>query len=518
MSLTDFIHPVPSQTDGTDDYDHAIVLIDATKPAKIDTGLETDDGTASLSRAGTATQLGKRWTRGTLREELVRRKYAKWQEEKTEDTDEPVGTTNDGKGPAVEGASSDPVETSRGSLTRTDRFRDKNPFKKKKTVSRKTETEQTSIDILYENQRGWFLCGIPLYSSRSLLPIDPPSWQTATFQYSPVNITNAQPPDPSWVWAWRTWYVDMSYDVDEEGWQYSFNFGQWAWHGTHPWFHSYVRRRRWLRKRVKLYPLKAVGDAGNLKQAHMLNEDYFTIHTTRDRSRQSSQDRNTENQSSFLGNARSESDAEQDTGDISDILKLMGALKRARVDREKVWAVRAFVDQGGDELFYLADSVEKIMDNFIYRSSRWQLQSFLLEEYSAAKEQKQKDDEDHRDEDEALIKKLNCLLKAVHAAKAYMENDSRKDLEHDKAGDSTANTEDSSGSEAAAKHGSTVGEKPEDDENSIRGESVTTEEEDDNSIPATEEPSLLLSTTQDQDQGKDQDSRLPSSGKGKERA
>lgn len=517
MSLTDFIHPVSSLTDGTDDYDHAIVLIDATKPVKIDPGPSIDDGTASLSRAGTGTQLGKRWTKGTLREELVRRKYAKWQEDKTEDTDEPTGTTNDGKGPAVEGASSDPVETSKRSVTRTDRLRDKNPFKKKRSVSRKTNIEDTSIDILYENQRGWFLCGIPLYSSRSLLSIDPPSWQTATFQYSPVNITNAQLPDPSWVWAWRTWYVDMSYDVDEEGWQYSFNYGQWAWHGTHPWFHSFVRRRRWLRKRAKLYPLRAVGDAGNLKQAHLLNEDYFTIHGTRDRIRQSSLDRTAENRSSFLSNARSESDSEQDTGEISDVLKLMGALKRARVDREKVWAVRAFVDQGGDELFYLADRIDEIMDNCIYRSSRWQLQSFLLEEYRAAKEQEQKDDEDQRDEDEALIKKVNSLLKAVHAANAYMENDSRRDLEPDEAGDGTVNMENSSGSEAAAKYGN-VTEQPEDDEKSISGESVTAEEGDDNCIPATEEPSLLLSTTRDQDQGKDQDSRSPNLEKGKEKA
>ena len=110
----------------------------------------------------------------------------------------------------------------------------------------------TFINVLYENQRGSFFCGIPLYSSNSLLNFDPAGWQTSPFQDSPMNITNSQLPDPSWEWVWRTWYVDMSYDVDEEGWQYSLSFRTGiAWHGNHPWFHSFVRWRRWLRKRVK---------------------------------------------------------------------------------------------------------------------------------------------------------------------------------------------------------------------------------------------------------------------------
>jgi hypothetical protein len=37
--------------------------------------------------------------------------------------------------------------------------------------------------------------------------------------------------------------------VDEEGWEYSFFFRGFVWHGTSPWFHSFVRRRRWIRLR-----------------------------------------------------------------------------------------------------------------------------------------------------------------------------------------------------------------------------------------------------------------------------
>ncbi len=443
MSLTDFIHPVQSQTDGADEYDHAIVLIDASKPAKVDPGALHDDGTASLSKTGSGAPLSKRWTKSSLREELVRRKYAKWQDDKNEDTGEPVEGTYSVQSAVADGATSQQPGSLRRSLSRPDRIRGKNPFRKKKGASKKAATDDTYVDILYENQRGWFICGIPLYSHQSLLPTDPPAWQTATFTYSPVNITNAQLPDPSWAWAWRTWYVDMSYDVDDEGWQYSFNFSPgWEWHGTHPWFHSFVRRRRWLRKRVKLYPSRAVGGASTLQRAHMLGEDYFTIHAMGEKSRDSSADRKVKHRSSFSNNARNESDTEQDPDDISDILKLMAALKRARVDREKMWAVRAFLDQGGDELFYLADRMDEIISLFIYRTSRRQLQSILLDEHQAAKTQMQKDEEDERDVDEALDKKANYLLKAIRATKTSLESESTSDGTDSKAGNNTQNTGD----------------------------------------------------------------------------
>lgn len=106
-------------------------------------------------------------------------------------------------------------------------------------------TKYAAIDVLYENQRGAWLCGLPLFSSASLLNFDPPAWRNGLGQASPVSVVDAQTPDPSWRWAWPTWYVDMSADVDEEGWQYSFMFRQkTSWHGSHPWFHSFVRRRR----------------------------------------------------------------------------------------------------------------------------------------------------------------------------------------------------------------------------------------------------------------------------------
>lgn len=407
-----------NRTDPAVNYDHAIVLVDTTK-VKLDREGNADEppGSVPLSRTASGAPLSRRWTKGTLREELARRKYSKWQEEKTRG-DEELTESNDGAGEKSNEARE--LTDNRG---RTGRLRDKIPFRSKKQDLKSTGSDDIFVDILYENQRGSFFCGIPLYSGKSLLNFDPSPWQTSNFKDSPVNVTNAQLPDPSWAWAWRTWYVDMSYDVDEEGWQYSFTFSpRYAWHGTHPWFHSFVRRRRWLRKRIKIHG-KMSRDAANIKDAHLLNADYFTIHASRDRSRGSSAERTINNRSSFLSNARSESDSEQDSGDVSDILKLMTILKEARVDREKIWAVKAFLDQGGDDLFYLADKMGHIMSCFIYEASRRQLQSNLLQALENVKHQQEKTSGDADDADEVLARKASNLVKAVRAAGEHMHDD-----------------------------------------------------------------------------------------------
>lgn len=211
-----------------------------------------------------------------------------------------------------------------------------------------TQSEQqltnasSHIDILYENQRGWFVFGIPLFSSKALwnLRIDPAPWQDAKFKPSAVNITNAQVPDPSWVWDWKTWYVDMSLDVDEEGWQYNFFFNGSAWHGNHPWFHSFVRRRRWLRRRVKQrLPPKTRANA----KERMFGEQ-FSIGTTLARS-------------TTFGTGSGLLDSSQTSLDeeIRDIATLMRKLKAAAIDREKIVYIHKFINDGGEELHYLAE-------------------------------------------------------------------------------------------------------------------------------------------------------------------
>lgn len=227
--------------------------------------------------------------------------------------------------------------------------------------------ENSQIDILYENQRGLFLFGIPKFSSNSLLQFDPSSWVESDFKPSAVDITNAQVPDPSWEWAWRTWYVDMSRDVDEEGWEYSFWFGNsCAWHGTHPWFHSFVRRRRWLRKRVRRHTHHR---KDTLAEGHALNSDYFTIHSQpRPRSSDGSDDESSVRATQMRSpnktdgakspeDAHNNDDGDQHDGDVRDIPTLLRGLKRASIDREKIVLIEKFLEQAGDELYYLSENV-----------------------------------------------------------------------------------------------------------------------------------------------------------------
>jgi hypothetical protein len=203
-------------------------------------------------------------------------------------------------------------------------------------------TPDAHIDVLFENQRGWFVFGIPLFSSKALwnFKIDPAPWVDSKFKPSAVNITNAQVPDPSWAWDWKSWYVDMSPDVDEEGWQYSLLFKGSAWHGNHPWFHSFVRRRCWLRKRVKQRrPPKSKETA----HERMFGET-FSIGTTLARS-------------GTVGTLSVQDSSTSLDEEVKDIATLMIKLKKAAIDREKIIFIHKFIDDGGEELHYLAEHV-----------------------------------------------------------------------------------------------------------------------------------------------------------------
>lgn len=422
MSISGLVGLSPSRASATQKYDHAITLVDKTKVGtEPETPVDDGAGSASSSRTGSGTPLSRKWTRGTLREELARRKYSKWQ-------DESVKGQEIKRKESVNASESSDGETGNVQAKRSSKHISRNPFKSRKHSVKPLEND-TFIEVLYENQRGVFFCGIPLYSGNSLLNFDPSPWQTSTFRDSPVNITDAQVPDPSWAWTWKTWYVDMSYDVDEEGWQYSFSFSHgYPWHGTHPWFHSFVRRRRWLRKRVRIHSLKLSRNPGNIKDAHLLSADYFTIHASRerDRSRGSSADRAATHRTSMIESFPSESEGEDDIGDVSDILKLMTILRKARIDREKISAVRAFIDLAGDDLLYLGDKMAEIMGLFIYHTSRLQLRSDLYQSLKDAKnkhEGKATAGEADDKEKESLAKRISNLTKAVRATDEHLEDD-----------------------------------------------------------------------------------------------
>ncbi|KAF1971265.1 hypothetical protein BU23DRAFT_185157 [Bimuria novae-zelandiae CBS 107.79] len=290
------------------------------------------------------------------------------------------------------------------------------------------QNPNSHIDVLYENQRGWFVFGLPLFSSRALwnLKVDQSPWVDAKFKPSPVNITNAQVPDPSWVWEWKSWYVDMSHDVDEEGWQYSFWFRGAAWHGNHPWFHSFVRRRRWLRKRVKqkLPPKSKVNER--------LFGDTFSIGTTLARAF-----------TGLTGGASLEDSGEPSLDEeVRDVPTLRAKLKRAAIDREKIVFINRFIDEGGEELHYLAEQIPTIMSLLVFQNSRRQLLSTLMETIDAARAHRDSHQKSGKAENEAEERRISNLLKAVEAADAECKkleywSDIKKLAEEGKAGSAT---------------------------------------------------------------------------------
>jgi hypothetical protein len=345
----------------------SISLVDNTVPQE-----PTDEGTprrtSTLDRQASLT---KHLSRASVQSQLTKRKYAKWQPDRLGITpsasDSPSREPSQVRGGSVSASSAgersagrdvDTADFAPSRVTSLDTNGNGLNGAADQTNGRNDAKSHSEIDILYENQRGSFIFGVPRYSHSSLLNFDPAAWMTQDRRPSPVNITNAQLPDPSWEWAWKAWYVDMSGDTDEQGWQYSFSFSSSSWHGTQPWFHSFVRRRRWVRLRTKVTDRHRRGRS-DFEKAHMLNEDYFTIHSRKVRSREQSVAGLSRVESGFLNRASMTVDEEPDVDEIGDIPSLMHALRLASIDRERIDALKKFVEEGGDELYYLNDKVSR---------------------------------------------------------------------------------------------------------------------------------------------------------------
>jgi hypothetical protein len=283
-----------------------------------------------------------------------------------------------------------------------------------KSIPRKTRPRkepESAIDILYENQRGGFLCGIPLFSAQALGSLDPGPWTNAAMKPSATDITNAQVPDPSWRWAWKEWVVnhDEERELDEEGWEYSFAFSKrFSWHGPHSW-NSFVRRRAWIRKRIKKQGSYQDDEEGT-------SGDYFTIRPpSKSKSRASSLDGGQRNRNS-MQSTRRELDDEALKGDIEDITSLMHILRCCRIDREKMEAVENFIEHGEEELYHLRERMHDIMRMFIFQASRRLLLAHLLKIFNEALDAREQDTEAKKEEDPRKLQKLDHLTEAVKHA------------------------------------------------------------------------------------------------------
>ncbi|TQN69315.1 Meiotically up-regulated protein 65, partial [Colletotrichum shisoi] len=240
-----------------------------------------------------------------------------------------------------------------------------------------TAERETAVDVLWENERGCIACGVALFSGKALGNLDPPPWQNQFHKTSPTTTKTAQVPDPSWEWAWPEWRVHRPEGVamDQFGWQYSFMFSKkFSWHGP-KWWNSFVRKRCWVRKRIKKKPEDISDDP------HMLNSDYFTVMPA-----------NHSRSSSVAGSRRGSisktsvqtSMAEEEKPDIEDVRTLMTVLRASRIDREKIEAVENYLSHARDNLEHLQDEMHDIMGIFVFQASRRLLLSRLTQIYDDA--------------------------------------------------------------------------------------------------------------------------------------
>lgn len=246
------------------------------------------------------------------------------------------------------------------------------------------KSPEKTIDILYENERGGFLCGIPLFSGAALGNLDPAPWTNELHKPSPTDVKTAQVPEPTWEWSWPSWRVnrDDTIDSDKDGWEYSFMFSKkFSWHGP-KWYNSFVRRRAWIRQRMK----KNAGYEAN--DIHLLNTDYFTVGSTsaKGHSRQgSSVAAGGSNRTSVL--VPNDEDLEQNI-EIQNIDVLMNLVRRYRIDREKLDAVHNYIEHSTDNLLPLQEHMHEIMSAFVFQTSRQLLLTMLMEVYDGYTYQK----------------------------------------------------------------------------------------------------------------------------------
>lgn len=110
------------------------------------------------------------------------------------------------------------------------------------------------LEVCFENERF-----IPLLGFRKpSLPTDRPEFSDASGKVRRP-LDSVELPE-GWRWA-TNWRIDLSGDVDAEGWSYSKDFPDlFSWRGTEQRLDA-VRRRRWVRLRERVPVLQAPGSA-----------------------------------------------------------------------------------------------------------------------------------------------------------------------------------------------------------------------------------------------------------------
>ncbi|ATY66105.1 peroxin Pex23-like-Penicillium chrysogenum [Cordyceps militaris] len=239
------------------------------------------------------------------------------------------------------------------------------------------DNRESEIDILYENERGGFLCCAALFSSELLGCLDPPPWTNKFHKTSPTDINTAVVPDPTWEWAWPEWRVNHQQGVDEFGWEYSFAFsGAFSWHDA-KWWNSFVRRRAWIRRRVK----KRCDHKAD--EPHLLTTDYFSVRPASDRTRTTTGSLVSRVPSRASTAQASTVDFAREEPDILDLPTLMRTLRFCLIDREKREAVENYLEHAQD-LPAMQRSMHDIMGHFVFQESRRLFLCYLVAKYNEA--------------------------------------------------------------------------------------------------------------------------------------
>jgi len=153
-----------------------------------------------------------------------------------------------------------------------------------------------------------------------------------------------------------------------------------------------------------------------VKDSHMMNPDYFSIHSKRERIRGLEDESIGIGSESSCGHIGATEPNLEDMSDIQDIASLMRALRKARIDREKIEAVGRFLEQGGEEIYFLSDQMAEIMASFVFQASRRQLLAHLSRKFDAASSHRHQHLERGEPEDDEEERQIDYLLKAVRAA------------------------------------------------------------------------------------------------------
>ncbi|KKA31231.1 hypothetical protein TD95_002727 [Thielaviopsis punctulata] len=321
-----------------------------------------------------------------------------------------------------------------------------------------TQKHEWVIDVLYENQRGLFLCSTPLFSAKALGNLDPSPWTNTYHKPSLTCPQDTQLPDPSWEWVWPEWRVnhDPLTACDDDGWEYSFMFSdKFSWHGP-TWYSSFVRRRAWTRKRCRIQP----GTSGLVVNNPTVSYDPMTYpndvesrdsdspnrvgrsqsqsHTHAHRRRHSHSHTHDTSHSRSQSAVRRRSMAETTRAtraelgledgltsvEIYDTQLLLHIIRAQRIDREKLEAMENYLCHARDDLQHLQDVMHEIMKLFVFQNSRRQVlaQVALACEQTEARLNGMADGAEECVERQAVRKRLGFL----QAARKHAEEEVRR--------------------------------------------------------------------------------------------